>query len=280
MRLKPAPSSSHHFNNQRLKTTVKRCPAKQLRAAGHLFIVRKMKFSVIIPAYNEAQYIEPVIEVLKKQTVPRKDFEIIVVDNNSGDNTAEIAKKAGADKVVKEIKQGTNMARQRGAEESRGEILVFLDADTLPPPDWLEKIKKNLDRSGVAAVSGPYDYGFKGIKKIANKIYTNFLMPLTPKILYFFFRKKAGVILGGNFAMPRSTFRKIGKLPPLEFFGDEAAIAMLVSRNVGKVIFDPTLAVKSSPRRFQKYGLLSTISKYVYHYLKIYFSRAFDRIKE
>jgi len=239
-----------------------------------------MKFSVIIPAYNEAQYIELAIKALQKQIVPRKDFEIIVVDNNSEDNTAEIAKKAGADKVVKETKQGTNMARQRGADESKGEIIAFLDADSEPPPDWLEKIKKNLDRSGVAAVSGPYDYGFKGIKKLANKIYTNLLMPLTPKILHLIFRKKAGVMLGGNFAIRRPALLKIGGLPPLEFFGDEAAIAMLVSRNAGEVFFDPRLIIKSSPRRFQKYGLLSTVSKYVYHYLKIYFSHAFDRIKE
>lgn len=235
---------------------------------------------MIIPAYNEAQYIELAIKALQKQIVPRKDFEIIVVDNNSEDNTAEIAKKAGADKVVKETKQGTNMARQRGADESKGEIIAFLDADSEPPPDWLEKIKKNLDRSGVAAVSGPYDYGFKGIKKLANKIYTNLLIPLTPKILHLIFRKKAGVILGGNFAIRRPALLKIGGLPPLEFFGDEAAIAMLVSRNVGEVFFDSKLTIKSSPRRFQKYGLLSTVSKYVYHYLKIYFSRTFDRIKE
>jgi len=280
MRVKPAPSSSHLFNNQRVKTTVKRCPAKQLRAAGHLFIVKKMKFSVIIPAYNEAQYIELAIKALQKQIVPRKDFEIIVVDNNSEDNTAEIAKKAGADKVVKETKQGTNMARQRGAEESKGEIIAFLDADSIPVPHWLEQIETDLNKTGVAAVSGPFDYGFKSIKKIINLIYTNYFLPLVPKILCFLFGKKAGVIIGGNFATQRSTIQKIKTLPLLEFFGDDAAIAMLVSRNVGKVFFDPKLTTLSSPRRFKKYGLLRTTLRYAIHYLKIYFSRTFDRIKE
>jgi len=280
MRVKPAPSSSHRFNNQRVKTTVKRCPAKQLRAAGHLFIVKKMKFSVIIPAYNEAQYIELAIKALQKQIVPRKDFEIIVVDNNSEDNTAEIAKKAGADKVVKETKQGTNMARQRGAEESKGEIIAFLDADSIPVPHWLEQIETDLNKTGVAAVSGPFDYGFKSIKKIINLIYTNYFLPLVPKILCFLFGKKAGVIIGGNFATQRSTIQKIKTLPLLEFFGDDAAIAMLVSRNVGKVFFDPKLTTLSSPRRFKKYGLLRTTLRYAIHYLKIYFSRTFDRIKE
>jgi len=238
-----------------------------------------MKFSVIIPAYNEEQHIEAAVIALKRQTVPETDFEIIVVDNNSEDSTTEIAKKAGAHKIVKETKQGTNMARQRGAEEGRGEILVFLDADCVPPPDWLRRIESSLNK-GAATVSGPYDYEFEGIKKTADRIYTNFLMPLMPRVLYFLFRKKTGIILGGNFAMPRSTFQKIGRLPPLEFFGDETAIAILVSRNVGEIVFDPTLIVKSSPRRFQKYGLLSTVLKYAYHFFKIYFSSTFDRIKQ
>jgi len=134
------------------------------------------KFSVIIPVYNEEGYIKLAIIALKNQNLPRQDFEIIVVDNNSNDATAEVAKNAGADKVVKELKQGTNMARQRGFLESRGKIVAFLDADSKPPIDWLTKIKKILLQKDVAAVSGPFDYQFQGFKKILDFIYVHFIL--------------------------------------------------------------------------------------------------------
>jgi len=231
------------------------------------------KFSIIIPAYNEEGYIKEAIVALQKQNLSRKDFEIIVVDNNSSDATAEVAKSAGADKVIKELKQGTNFSRQKGFEQSQGEIVAFLDADSKPPIDWLIKIKKILEEKNAVTVSGPFDYQFKGFKKILDFFYSHLFLPRLDKILYFFFRKKAGVIIGGNFAAWRWAILKIGGLPPLKFFGDDAAIAMLLARKVGKVIFTPQLKVISSQRRFQKEGFLKLVFKYAISYLKIYFSQ-------
>jgi len=231
-----------------------------------------MKFSIVIPAYNEADCISSSVNALKKQDIERSEFEIIVVDNNSIDATFAVAKEAGADKVVKETKKGTNPARQRGYEESQGSIIAFLDADSEPPPDWLRKIEKDLSGPGVAAVSGPFDYGFAGFKKIADRIYTKKILTNIPQTLKFLFRRKAGVMIGGNFAVWRSTLEKIGGLPPLVFCGEDAATAMLISRRVGKVIFDPDLAVKSSPRRFEKSGFLRLTIRYIFAYLKSYFS--------
>jgi len=234
-----------------------------------------MKFSVVIPAFNEAASITNSIKALKLQNIKRNDFEIIVVDNNSKDETFNVAVQVGADKVVKEIIQGTNAARQRGYRESQGEIIAFLDADSEPPVEWLEKIEKNLSQKDVAAVSGPFDYQFKGLKKILERIYIRKFFPKVPAILRFFFRRKAGVIIGGNFAVWRSAIEKIGGLPQLAFWGDDAAIAMLISRKAGKVIFDPNLAVKSSPRRFEKSGFFRLPLRYVAAYLKAYFNRAY-----
>lgn len=231
-----------------------------------------MKFSVIIPAHNEEKYIVKALTALKKQNLPRSEFEIIVVDNNSTDNTRSVAESADADKVVTEVKIGTNFARQRGFEESRGDIIAFLDADCQPPPEWLEKIEKDLADKTIKAVSGRYDYGFKGFKNILDRFYTGFLFKYVDKILYFIFRRKAGVIIGGNFAAPRQTIEKIGGLPPLKFYGDDAAIAMRIARRVGRVLFDPKLRVKSSSRRFEKQKFLKININYIKSYFKIYFS--------
>ena len=224
-----------------------------------------MKYSIVIPAYNEEKFVASTIKAALAQDVGKKNFEVIVVDNNSKDKTSEVAKKAGADKVVVEKKQGTNMARQKGLEVSKGDIVAFLDADSEPPKDWLKKIGEVLDEGEYAAVSGPYKYGSW------QDIAFSFFPYITP-IFQFIFRKKAGVMMGGNFALPRKTINKIGKLPQVEFYGDDTYIAVTVARKVGRVLFTPKIWVKSSPRRFKEQGTFGTAIKYFYNFIKVYFT--------
>ncbi len=113
------------------------------------------KISVVIPAYNEEQYIHRVLSSLQRQTF--KDFEVIVVDNNCKDNTAKIAKSFGA-RVVKETTQGMIPARERGFQEARAEIILRTDADTVVPPDWVERIYNAFStHPDVVAVGGNLD---------------------------------------------------------------------------------------------------------------------------
>lgn len=234
-----------------------------------------MRFSAIIIAHNEEKFIGDAITSLLKQSVPRTEYEIIaVVDALSLDNTFLRAKEAGADIVVHEKTGGTNFARQMGVDKSRGEIVAFLDADCTAPHDWLEKIGAVLSQKGVAGMSGPYNHGFTGITKLLDRFYNHILLPTLPHILHFLFRKKAGVMIGGNMAMWRWALDKIGGLPPLKFYGDDGATAILLSRKVGKVLFDPNVVVHTSPRRFQK-GLLGPVFKYAKVYLGVYFSKQY-----
>lgn len=104
-----------------------------------------IKYSVIIPAYNEEGYLPLALEKLK-ETMSQQDHEgeIIVVDNNSTDRTSEIAKEAGV-KVVFEPFNQISKARNAGAGEALGEYLVFMDADTSIPPETLRQALKNLE---------------------------------------------------------------------------------------------------------------------------------------
>jgi glycosyltransferase involved in cell wall biosynthesis len=235
-----------------------------------------MRFSVVIPALNEAKRIQRVIKILSDQSVGRKNYEIVVIDSKSPDGTAKLAREAGADIVVSEKLKGTNFARQRGVEVSHGTIVAFLDADCEPRKDWLARIEYNLQQPGVAAVSGPYDYGFKGLKRFFANAFTNVLFPSLPDILFLIFGRKAGVMIGGNFAAWRTSIEKIGGLPPLAFWGDDGATAMLFSRHVGKVVFDTRLVVDSSPRRFEKEGMFKLQKKYSQAYFKVYFSKDYE----
>jgi glycosyltransferase involved in cell wall biosynthesis len=231
-----------------------------------------MKYSVIIPAFNEEASIANAVKSVLGQNVSRKDFEIIVADNDSTDRTATKAREAGADRVVLEMQHGTNMARNAGYRASRGDIAVFLDADCIAPPDWLSRIDHLLEDPSVVMVSGPYDYGFTGVKDFLDGIWTGMIFPKVPALLELLFGKKAGIIIEGNFAAPRETIEAIGGIPLLAFWGDGPAIAIPVSRRVGKVLFDPSLRIKSSPRRFENENFLGLAFKYVRAYLKTYFS--------
>jgi glycosyltransferase involved in cell wall biosynthesis len=94
-----------------------------------------MKLSIIIPTYNEEQYLPYLLETIEAQTW--RDFEVIVADNNSTDRTREIAAKFGA-RVVSGGLPGAG--RNRGAAVATGETVLFVDADIiLPASDFLER---------------------------------------------------------------------------------------------------------------------------------------------
>jgi glycosyltransferase involved in cell wall biosynthesis len=93
-------------------------------------------FTVVVPAYNESHYIEPTLRSIREQTFGGR-VELIVVDNNSTDNTSEVAAKY-ADVVLRYAeRQGAAAARQHGAEHARGDVIAFLDADTQMSPNLL-----------------------------------------------------------------------------------------------------------------------------------------------
>jgi len=89
-----------------------------------------IRFSVVVPAYNEAAYLGRALDSLQHQDYGGT-YEIIVVDNNSTDSTADIAARHGV-RVVREPQQGVCAARQRGADCARGEIIISTDADSEP----------------------------------------------------------------------------------------------------------------------------------------------------
>lgn len=100
-----------------------------------------MLFSIIIPTYNERQYIGPCLQSILNQSFPRSQFEIIVADSHSSDGTAEIAARL-ADKVLTIPRKGIAHARNAGAKEAAGDLLVFVDADVTLHPDFLTAISK------------------------------------------------------------------------------------------------------------------------------------------
>lgn len=99
-----------------------------------------MRFSVVIPLYNKEHYIEKTIRSVLDQTCT--DYEIIVVDDGSSDNSLALAQKFASDRVriIPQENQGVSVARNTGILNAGGEFICFLDADDEWRPDYLAAI--------------------------------------------------------------------------------------------------------------------------------------------
>jgi glycosyltransferase involved in cell wall biosynthesis len=109
--------------------------------------------SIIVCTYNRADYLYDALESIASNDFPRNDYEIILVNNNSTDNTEEKCKLFAANfpevnfRYFTENKQGLSFARNKGIAESKGDFLVFLDDDVVVKPDYLRNLKSNLDNT-------------------------------------------------------------------------------------------------------------------------------------
>jgi len=113
-----------------------------------------MKASVIIPAFNAEKTIEECLKALKAQSL--KPFEIIVVDDGSTDNTPKIVKKIGGIRLLRQENSGPAKARNFGAENAKGNVLVFTDSDCIADRDFLREITGPFEEKNVAGVQGKY----------------------------------------------------------------------------------------------------------------------------
>ncbi len=119
-----------------------------------------IKLSVIIPAYNEEEYLPKCLAALKQarsQLPGQADVETIVVDNASTDRTAEIAKAEGA-RIVKEPEHHLSKIRNTGARAARGEHLLFVDADSIVHTSTLKCVVQMLENDHVIGGGGYVAY--------------------------------------------------------------------------------------------------------------------------
>ena len=112
--------------------------------------------SVVIPAYNAARTIPACLKALNAQTLPDSLYEVLVVDDGSTDETANLAAGLGAT-VIRKSRGRPAMARNQGIAAANGDIICFTDADCEPLPGWLEAISAPLvNDTTIAASKGVY----------------------------------------------------------------------------------------------------------------------------
>ena len=111
--------------------------------------------SVVVPAYNAAHTLGACLDALQHQTTSPDDYEIIVADDGSTDETGQVAAAAGV-QLVRQAHNGPATARNLGVSRARGRIIMFTDADCVPAPNWVEEMRRSVSADGVKAAKGAY----------------------------------------------------------------------------------------------------------------------------
>jgi glycosyltransferase involved in cell wall biosynthesis len=204
-----------------------------------------MKVSVVIPVYNEEKYIGKCLDSLMKQS--EKAAEIIVVDNNSQDNTLAIVEKYPGIKIIKEKLQGTTPTRNRGFNEAKGEIIARCDADTILPPNWVKKITKAFSANkNVVALSTATAYHDL---PLLNRSY------LPSDMIYYTSKAILGfpAMFGPSMAISKKAWLKVKKNICLDDRKVHEDIDLSIHiKKYGEIIFLPDVFVKISARRIKK----------------------------
>jgi len=197
--------------------------------------------SVIIPTLNEEKVLGKTLKLLKDSGV-----EIVVSDGGSTDQTLHIAKSSGLHTIISSPAE-RSLQLNRGAEASKGDILLFLHADTLLPAHFTDHVTKTLETPGVAAGAFRLSIDdnrtvFRFIEAGANFRSSLLQMPYGDQALF----------------MKRKIFRKIGGFPTMQIMEDFNLVRML--RKEGRI---QTLheQVITSARRWISQGPIKTTFK-------------------
>lgn len=172
-----------------------------------------MKFSVIIPLYNKAPYVKKALETVCAQTY--RDYEIIVINDGSTDNSAIIAEEYLNDvegisyKILSQLNAGVSATRNNGFSVSSGDYIAFLDADDWWEPTYLDRMAQLIEdypEAGLYACN--YVYYKPGKTHVALNIPTGYIN--YPKAYY---ESNAMPIWTGAAMIRRKVFEEMGGFP-------------------------------------------------------------------
>jgi glycosyltransferase involved in cell wall biosynthesis len=238
-----------------------------------------MQLSVVVATWNRAPLLGDTLRALAAQEVPSGlAWEIVVVDNNSTDATAQVVDEFAAPATVAataavpvrrvfEPEQGLSRARNRGVREARGAILAFCDDDVLPAVDWVAGIPAALNRWGADGVGGrilpcfdgpPPPAWLTGNRRLLRQLALMdweesgpLALPLAPN----------PQVWGANMAFRRELFDRVGEFDPRRgvsgrrlFRGEEADLIERALRLEMRIAYDASLTVyhRIGPDRMRK----------------------------
>ena len=212
--------------------------------------------SIVIPVYNEEHFLDACLKAIEAQTV--KPLEVIVVDNNSTDNSVHVAKKYHFVKLLNEPRQGVVFARNRGFNAAKGQIIGRIDGDTCINKNWVETVENIFRDESVSAVSGGVYYYDVISSRLSYKFDLFFRKDLALRL------KNEVFLFGANMAIRKELWQKIkNKTCLTSGIHEDLDLAIHAADAKAGVIFDEKLIVGVSLRRYE------VSFKEFYNYIKI-----------
>ena len=200
--------------------------------------LKTSSISIIIPTLNEAE----TVGALLSQLQGIAGVEVIVVDGSSHDGIAAIVEKSEARLI--QTSAGRALQLNKGAEEARGDILLFLHSDTKLAPGFVEQVRETLNQPGVSAgafqlsIDG-HGFGLRVIEWLANCRSKVLQMPYGDQGIF----------------VSTDTFFSVGSFPPQPIMEDFELMRKLKKKGTVKIL---SLHATTSPRRWEKLGIWKT----------------------
>jgi GT2 family glycosyltransferase len=221
----------------------------------YVFMVSVVDISVIVPTWNEEKYLPSCLRSLANQS-HRQPSEIIVVDGGSTDQTISIAEKY-ADKVLVQKGQPVGAARNKGAEAAKGDVLAFIDADTMASGHWLEEIAHSFSSNrGAVGVTGPtLPYEGTKLDDLVYHVATGWAQRFSLKLGF-------PHVAGFNCAYRKGAFWDAGGFDENRELSEDVMLSLRI-RHQGQIAFNHRMVAYTSLRRIKRHG---------YPYLTTYYA--------
>ena len=234
---------------------------------------KDLKVSIVIPVYNEEDTLRACLEAIARQTV--RPHEVIVVDNNSTDATAAIARLYPFVRLLSEPRQGVVHARNTGFDAATGDVIGRIDADTVLARKWVHSVQEVFTDGAIDAASGKMLYREISFTTLANAIDLKLRRYLARQL------DREVAMQGANMAIRTSMWQRIrphlcNRSGMHEDFDlgihtiraggrlkfDESMVATICWRQAASDLKDFTHYVMLSPRTYALHGMTS--QKYMY----------------
>ena len=206
--------------------------------------------SVVVPVYNGDRIVGNCVESLLNQSYPKDNYEIIVVDNGSTDNTRAIIKKYPVKMLIEDSIKSSSAARNNGIKHAKGEVIAFVDADCVAYPTWLEGGVRALLEQSADLAGGNVEFFYN--EKSSAELYDSITNMQNKYEI-----KENNVAKTANLFVGSDVFKEIGLFSETMISGGDVAWTYKATSNGYTLVYAENAVVKHPAR-----NLLSLVKKH------------------
>jgi len=227
----------------------------------HPVLLQWPRVSVIVPVYNRSQLLAQCLASLCAQNYPRDSYEIIVIDDGSTDESAEVARAIGQIwngelHIISQANGGPSSARNAGITASKADMVAFTDSDCTAAPDWLDSLVSTYNATQADGVGGP----------IINNLPHTWVAEYLLATHFFRHRERKGIVdylVTANVIFKRASLVTIGGFTARKgVWGEDADLSFRLKQSGYSLALSPTGAVTHYGTPISLGGLITELYRY------------------